>query len=159
MVALIAVLSTYKGANREQRHIPRLGMLYAALIIILALTLYGCGGAVSTADVQPSATPTDPTTPTTPTTPGTPVPETGSATLSWAAPSTNVDGTPISALGGYKVYYGITPGVYTSLDVGPVSSYQVSGLTKGQMYYFTVTAYDANGNESDYSTVVSKIIG
>ena len=154
MVALITALSVYKRADREQQHRPRVGMLYFAVIIIVTISLLGCGGAVSTSELQPPATSTPPTTPTTPATPGT-----GSATLSWAAPSTNVDGTPITALGGYKVYYGITPGVYTSLDVGSVSTYQVPGLTIGQMYYFTVTAYDANGNESDYSTVVSKIIG
>jgi hypothetical protein len=35
----------------------------------------------------------------------------------------------------------------------------VVGLTKGQMYYFAVTAYDANGNESDFSTIVTKVVG
>ncbi len=148
MAALITALSVYKRASREQRHMLRLGMLSFAAFVIVSFSLYGCGGAVSSG-VQPPATATNVPPPA----------ATGSATLSWAAPLTNVDGTPLTALGGYKVYYGNAPGVYTSVDVGPVSSCELGGLTKGQMYYFTVTAYDANGNESDYSTVVSKIIG
>jgi hypothetical protein len=70
-----------------------------------------------------------------------------------------VDGTPLTSLAGYKVYYGSTPGIFASVDVGYTSSYQVAGLTKGQTYYFAVTAYDSNGNESDKSTIVSKVVG
>jgi hypothetical protein len=35
----------------------------------------------------------------------------GQATLSWDPPTTNVDGTPLTDLAGYKVYYG-TPGFW-----------------------------------------------
>ena len=60
-----------------------------------------------------------------------------------------------SDLTGYKVYYGTEPGVYyTSFDVGNVTEYEVSGLTIGTTYYFVVTAYDDNGNESDPSEEV-----
>jgi hypothetical protein len=113
----------------------------AALLIAVA-SLFGCGGGVTTTDAQP------------PISPGS-----GIATLTWAAPSTNEDGTPLTSLGGYKVYYGTTPGVYTSIDVGQVSSYQVPGLATGKVYYFAVSAYDSSGNESDLSEVVSKVIG
>jgi hypothetical protein len=118
-------------------------VLFLAAVIVVTSLLIGCGGGVSATDVQPGSVP----------------PATGAATLTWAAPSTNVDGTPLTSLAGYKVYYGTTPGVFASVDVGYTSSYQVAGLTKGQTYYFTVTAYDSNGNESDYSTIVSKVIG
>jgi hypothetical protein len=113
-----------------------------AAILVAITSLFGCGGGVTT-DAQPPVV----------------SPATGSATLTWAAPSTNEDGTPLTALGGYKVYYGTTPGVYTSINVGSVSSYQVRGLTKGEVYYFAVSAYDSSGNESDLSEVVSKVIG
>jgi hypothetical protein len=117
----------------------------AALLIAVA-SLFGCGGGVTTTDAQPPAV--------------SPVTGAmGSATLTWAPPATNEDGTPLSSLGGYKIYYGTTPGVYTSINVGPVSSYQVSGLAKGNVYYFAVSAYDSSGNESDLSEVVSKVIG
>jgi hypothetical protein len=69
-----------------------------------------------------------------------------------------MNGAPLTSLGGYKVHYGTTPGVYTSIDVGNVNTYVVTGLTKGQTYYFAVTVYDTNGIESDYSVVVSKLI-
>jgi ABC-type glycerol-3-phosphate transport system substrate-binding protein len=35
---------------------------------------------------------------------------TNSATLTWDAPTTNVDGTPLTDLAGYKVYYGTSLG-------------------------------------------------
>jgi hypothetical protein len=60
---------------------------------------------------------------------------------------------------GYKVYYGNSSGVYgTPITIGNQTSYTVTGLTAGT-YYFAVTAFDASGNESDFSNEVSKIIG
>jgi hypothetical protein len=122
---------------------PHTAVLLLVALIIVSFSLFGCGGAVSTTEVPPQYV----------------APAEGSATLTWVAPSTNEDGTPLTNLAGYKVYYGSTPGIFTSVDVGYANSYQVAGLTKGQTYYFAVTAYDTNGNESDYSTIVSKIIG
>jgi hypothetical protein len=118
------------------------------ILIAAASALAGCGGGVSSTQVVPgnSASQTDP------------IPQTGSATLAWVQPSTNADGSPLTSLAGYKVYYGTSPGVYTSIVVGDITSYRIDGLVVGKTYYFTVTAYDASGNESDYSTVVSKLI-
>ncbi len=83
----------------------------------------------------------------------------GTATLSWTAPTTNSDGSPLSDLSGYKVYYGTTSGSYTqTTDVGNVTTYEVTGLTEGSTYYFVTTAYDTSGNESTYSGEVSKSI-
>jgi hypothetical protein len=84
----------------------------------------------------------------------------GSATLTWSAPTTNVDGTPLTDLAGYKVYFGTTSGVYSSslsvgLNVGTPPSYIVNNLGAGT-YYFAVTAYDAAGVESAFSTEASK---
>ena len=56
--------------------------------------------------------------------------------LSWN-PSTAAN------VGGYKVYYGTSSGVYTaSVDAGNNTSYQVSGLQQATPYYFAVTTYD-----------------
>ncbi len=83
----------------------------------------------------------------------------GEATLTWDPPTTNADGTPLTDLAGYKVYYGTESGNYSqSIDVGNVTTYTVSGLTNGQTYYFAVTAYDTSGNESDYSNERAKTI-
>ena len=83
----------------------------------------------------------------------------GTSTLSWIAPTTNSDGTLLTDLAGYKIYYGTSSGNYTqTIDAGNVITYQVAGLTNGGTYYFSVTAYDAAGNESGYSTEVSKTV-
>ncbi|MEW6417438.1 MAG: fibronectin type III domain-containing protein [Nitrospirota bacterium] len=81
-----------------------------------------------------------------------------SATLTWDAPTTNADGTPLTDLGGYKIYYGTSSGNYSVvIDVGNVTTYKIEGLSPG-IYYFAVTAYDTSGNESEYSNEVSKKI-
>ncbi|MFO1407109.1 MAG: putative Ig domain-containing protein [Steroidobacteraceae bacterium] len=85
---------------------------------------------------------------------------TGWATLSWVAPTQNVDGTPLTDLAGYRVLYGQSA---TTLD----SSLQVAGAAittatvqglKAGTWYFAVKAYTADGSESDLSTPVYKVI-
>jgi hypothetical protein len=84
----------------------------------------------------------------------------GQATLSWNAPTTNVDGTPLTDLAGYKLYYGTASGTYAqNINVGNVTTYTVPTLTDGLTYYFAVTAYDTASNESGYSNERSKAIG
>ncbi|MEW6002341.1 MAG: SBBP repeat-containing protein, partial [Nitrospirota bacterium] len=89
-----------------------------------------------------------------------------SATLTWDAPTTNVDGTPLTDLAGYKIYYGTLSHNYTvSMDVGGAScqeigditecTYTVDGLPSGT-YYFAVTAYNISEYESEYSNEASK---
>lgn len=77
----------------------------------------------------------------------------GSATVSWQA-NTETD------LAGYRIYYGTEPGVYGStsaLITG--TTYTITGLQEGKIYYFVVTAVDTAGNESGYSAPeVSKTI-
>ena len=93
----------------------------------------------------------------------------GTAELTWTAPTTNSDGSALSDLGGYKVYYGTTArtcvhpdagncGYSNEIDVHNVITYTLNDLTDGQTYYFSVTAYDTSGNESDFSNEASKIM-
>ncbi len=73
------------------------------------------------------------------------------ASLSWDAPTTNSDGSALTNLSGYRVYYGSSSGKYTSvIDVGKVTSYVISNLSTGT-YFFVVTAYDTADYESGYS--------
>src|SRR6266540_1903703 len=73
-------------------------------------------------------------------------------TLAWDA-NTDPD------LAGYKLYYGNSSGSYQfSVDVGNVTSYTLSGLLEGQIYYFAATAYNVSQNESGFSNEVSKAI-
>jgi len=75
--------------------------------------------------------------------------------LAWDAPTTNADGTPLTDLAGYKIYYGKASGVYEhSVDVGNVTTYKLKGLKGGETYYIAVVAYDTSNNESDYSNEV-----
>jgi hypothetical protein len=81
-----------------------------------------------------------------------------SVTLTWDPPTTNTDSTPLTALAGYKIYYGLAPGKYiTSLNVGNVTQFQVNNLDDAVTHYFAVTAYNTSGYESDYSNVRSII--
>ncbi len=87
--------------------------------------------------------------------PSTPPAVDGTATLSWAAPTTG--------FAGYRVYYGQASRSYqqsmgTGIDVGTAPGYTVTGLTRGRTYYFAVTTFDTDGNESVYSGEVSKAI-
>ncbi len=83
----------------------------------------------------------------------------GDATLSWEPPTTNSDGTPLTDLAGFIIYYGTATGVYSnSTNVGNVTTYQVGNLTEGFTYYFAITAYDTSRNESEYSNEVNATI-
>jgi hypothetical protein len=83
----------------------------------------------------------------------------GSVLISWTAPTENSDGSPVSDLSGYKLYYGTSSGDYTtSVDVGNTLSGYIVGLTSGITYYFAVTAYDESDNESTYSDEFSQLI-
>jgi hypothetical protein len=81
---------------------------------------------------------------------GSAAPATGTASLSWVAPTHNTDGTPATDLAGYRVYHGT--------DVIPVTgtSYQFTGLASGG-HDFAVTAINSAGAESDGATG-SKVI-
>ena len=72
--------------------------------------------------------------------------------IAWKAPTTNQDGTPLTDLAGYKLYYGHEPGNYlTSFPVGYRPTYRLLGLSSDRTYYIAITARDFAGNESDFS--------
>ena len=75
--------------------------------------------------------------------------------LSWTAPTTNEDGTPLNDLAGYRLYYGTQPGQYSNvITVGDYTTAEIGSLGTGT-YYVTVTAYDIYGNESTYSNEIN----
>ena len=79
-----------------------------------------------------------------------------SITLNWTRPATNTDGTQLTDLAGYKVYYGSSSRSYIApIVVGNVNTYTFTNLAAGS-YYFAVTAYDTSGNESAFSNEVFK---
>lgn len=84
----------------------------------------------------------------------------GSATLSWAAPTENTDGSALTDLAGYRIYYGNSSSSMTQTVQIPtvgLTIYQVAGLGSGT-WYFAIKAYNSSGAESNLSNVASKII-
>ena len=115
------------------------------LAIATALMLSACGGGGSS---DSSAG----------TTSGTSTTE--QAKLSWVAPATRADSShlPMTDLEGYRVYYGTSATslvMLVDLNDNSITEYSVDTLPSGN-YYFAVTAYDSDGNESGYSNVINK---
>lgn len=84
----------------------------------------------------------------------------GTATLSWTAPTTHTDGTPLTDLAGYKLRYGNASDTYpNTITIGNpgVTTYVVQSLASGT-YYFVLASYDSSGVESANSSPVSKSI-
>ncbi len=78
--------------------------------------------------------------------------------LAWDMPTTYVDGTPLTDLAGFKVYYGTESGIYPQvIDVRDTTSYSSGALGPGT-YYFAVTAYDSYRSESEFSNEISTTI-
>ena len=85
----------------------------------------------------------------------------GSATLFWTAPTLNEDGSTLTDLAGFKLYYGTaTDSMNTieTIDNSSVTTFLVENLHAGT-WYFKVTAFDGTGNESADSDLGSKLIG
>ena len=84
----------------------------------------------------------------------------GTADVSWTPPTTNTDGSTLTNLAGYNIYYGTSPNALNQqvqvTNVG-VTNYVINGLTTGT-WYFAVTAYTSTGTESSLSNVASKTI-
>ncbi len=87
-------------------------------------------------------------------------PAIGSATLTWAAPTVNTDGSAITDLAGFHIYYGTSNTALTQLIDVPgatETTYSVPQLPVGT-YYFAVTAYNMAGIESAQSSIATKTI-
>jgi hypothetical protein len=79
----------------------------------------------------------------------------GTLTVSWRAPTTNTDGTSLTDLTGYTIYYGTRPGIYTRtivIDEPSATRAVVRGLQPGVDYYFAVSANNAAGRHSVLSS-------
>lgn len=109
-----------------------------ALVIALCLSTVSCSGDLTGSN---------------PSNPGV-----ASITLAWNAPTINADGSPVTDLAGFKIYYGksspLTTGNSTVVTVGDVTEHTISQLEPG-LYYFRVAAFDSSGNESGLSEEVS----
>jgi hypothetical protein len=74
-------------------------------------------------------------------------------TLQWQPPTENTDGTSLSDLAGYRIYYGPDPD-----NLNHVIEFQNPGLTTyvveeltPSIWYFAMTAFNSQGLESNFS--------
>jgi Putative Ig domain len=84
----------------------------------------------------------------------------GTATVAWTAPTTRSDGTALTNLAGYRIYYGVGPNSFDNVievnTVG-VTNFVVENLSAGT-WYFAVSARDSTGAESGLSSAATKTI-
>ncbi len=125
--------------------------LIILLVGVLSALMVACSsvvsepvGAMSTPDNGVAASDDDPTS------------SPNTAVLRW-------DAVTYPSLRGYRVYYSPKSFEYFQhlgkvIDVGNVTTHTIKGLASGRRYYFAVTAYDVDGEESDSSNVVFKDI-
>jgi hypothetical protein len=84
----------------------------------------------------------------------------------WDVPISNIDGTPLTGLAGYRIHYGTAPGNYTgTVDITGwnVTHYAISNFLgpfpqAGTVLYVTVAARDYDNSESTYSNEITIIV-
>jgi hypothetical protein len=84
----------------------------------------------------------------------------GTATLRWTAVTQNSDGTVLTDLAGYKVFYGVSADALNTIVVlsdPNVTTYEVANLAPGT-WYFAVAAYTASGTQGELSDVAVKTV-
>lgn len=87
----------------------------------------------------------------------------GTAVLNWSKPTLNTDGTDLTDLTGYVVYYGTSPNTSELTKNIPISGGNtttaiIENLSTGTTYYFAVASISASGGEGKKSNPASKII-
>lgn len=82
---------------------------------------------------------------------------TGAVTISWMPPTENTDGSALTNLAGYHLYYGTSQSSLTNevnITNPGLAAYVLSNL-KAATWYFAMTSVNAAGGESARTTVVS----
>lgn len=115
----------------------RRGVLLPAALALGAPMLAGCGAVLTQLGVT-----------------------TGWAVVSWTPPNSTANGTTLTNLAGYELFYGRNPSELVHIVKIPdvhVTRMIVRGLDSGT-WYFVVTAYTRSGAMSVPSNVASKAI-
>jgi hypothetical protein len=85
---------------------------------------------------------------------------TGTAQLTWQAPQTRTDGSPLINLSAYRIHYGVEPDQLRCrilVEDPKATTWKVTALPPGK-WYFAVVSVDGAGVESELSGIVSKRI-
>jgi hypothetical protein len=109
---------------------------------------------VSEPGSAPVSTPTP--TPTPKPTPA-PTPSTGTVTVDWTPPTENTDGSVLTNLAGYEIYYSTNPNNLTEtvkVTNAGLSAYTMSDLASGT-WYFAIAAVSSTGAQSTRSETIS----
>jgi len=111
-------------------------------MLVLRLAWLGCGVLISIGLLQSSAF-------------------AGQMAVSWLAPTQNTDGSPLTNLAGYLVYWGCGGTGYPNaeqINDPAVTAHTVSNVPDGQLCRTVVTARNSAGVESAFSNEASKLI-
>jgi len=84
----------------------------------------------------------------------------GAATLTWLPPTQNTDGSVLTNLSGYRIYYGTSSSALTktvTLNNAGLSAFVVQNLSPAT-YYFALKSLTSSGAESKMSQIVSKTV-
>jgi hypothetical protein len=116
---------------------------FRILVIALALSVAACGQVNPSASGNAAAQAAN-----------------GTAALNWSPVTQNTDGSELTDLAGYLVFYGTSPGAMSTLVTlsdPNQTSYVVANLSAGT-WYFSVAAYTSSGIQGEMSNVASKSI-
>ena len=83
-----------------------------------------------------------------------------SATVTWAPPTQNTDGSTLTNLAGYRIYYGRSANTLDRtivLSDPALTRFLIAGLSPAR-WYFSMTSVDSSGGESRRSATVSKSV-
>lgn len=84
----------------------------------------------------------------------------GSLLVSWLPPTTNEDGSVLTDLAGFNIYYGTQPDQYTNvirIDNPGIASFLVENLSPNT-YYFSASSFNSSGIESDLSDATMGVV-
>ncbi len=83
----------------------------------------------------------------------------GAVALRWQAPTKHVDGSPVTALAGFRVYTGAESGSYYGFEeISSDTDGEYSLMLSPGVYYLAMTAIGTDGQESAYSNEVMKVV-
>lgn len=83
----------------------------------------------------------------------------GDISVSWVAPTTNVDGSPVAELAGYWIYYGLESRNYLgSVEVNDPSATSHTFSAASGDYFVTITAIDRDLNESPFANEIRRSV-
>jgi hypothetical protein len=84
----------------------------------------------------------------------------GAVTLSWTPPMQNEDGSYLTDLAGYWIYWGNNPGTYTNwmrIDDAGLTMLVIEDLVPGS-WEFAMTSFNAAGVESSLSNTITRFV-